>query len=570
MGLRHLCGASLAALIICAAPSAAQTITPDAGAYLAARSAGKAADFEFGARYYAQALIADPSNPAIMENALTAQVSLSRFPGAINLANRMQDIGINRQIPNIFIAAEAAAVGNWDKIFEQLESGHTVGPVVDGLMQGWAHLALNEYEQAMASFDRVTETSGLRSFGIYHKALALASLGEYDAAIRIFDLTTASDGLRHNRRSAIAHAQMLSLVDRHDDAVALIDAVFGEALDARLINLRNTIAAGEAAPYDIVTTPVEGVAEIFMAVAEALRADAPDNYVLLYARAAQYLTRDNTETLLLAAGLLEDLERYELANTAFSSVPRNDPAYPLAELGRAEALRKGGNYDGAIEVLRTLTRDFPDMTAVYVSLGDTLRQSGDNAAANEAYTAALSRYAPTNPDRWIVHYTRAVTFHQLDRWTEAEKDFRAALVINPDQPQVLNYLGYSLVERGEKLEEALMMIERAVAAQPQNGAIVDSLGWVLFQMGVYDEAVVHLENAAALEAVDPVINDHLGDAYWAVGRAAEAQFQWQRALSLLDDGDTEANRIRRKLEFGLNVVLLEEGGEPIDVADGTP
>ena len=250
-------------------------------------------------------------------------------------------------------------------------------------------------------------------------------------------------------------------------------------------------------------------------------------------------------------------------------MPRSDPAFALAELGRAEALRDAGNYEGAREVLRGMTNDFPQMAAVYVSLGDTLRASGDTAGANAAYSDALALYKPTDPNRWIVHYTRAVTFHQLDHWTEAEADFRAALEIRPDQPQILNYLGYSLVERGEKLDEALAMIERAVATQPENGAIVDSLGWVLFQLGEYEDAVVHLENAAALEAVDPVVNDHLGDAYWAVGRLTEARFQWNRALSFMDADDDAAARIRRKLAEGLEAVLESEGTELIDVADGS-
>ena len=144
-------------------------------------------------------------------------------------------------------------------------------------------------------------------------------------------------------------------------------------------------------------------------------------------------------------------------------------------------------------------------------------------------------------------------------------DFRAALDLNPDQPQVLNYLGYSLVERGEKLEEALGMIETAVAAQPENGAIVDSLGWVLFQLGRYDEAVEPMERAASLEAVDPIINDHLGDVYWVVGRQTEAVFQWNRALSF-DPDEALATRIRAKLERGLDAVLAEEGQQPVRVA----
>ena len=160
----------------------------------------------------------------------------------------------------------------------------------------------------------------------------------------------------------------------------------------------------------------------------------------------------------------------------------------------------------------------------------------------------------------------------LEEWKQAEADFRAALELNPDQPQVLNYLGYSMVEKQVKLDEALNMIERAVAARPDSGYIVDSLGWVLFRLGRYDEAVSHMEKAVELMPVDPVVNDHLGDVYWAVGRSREAEFQWKRALSFVDPDDENAeadpDRIRRKLDVGLDQVLAEEGAAPLKFANG--
>ena len=159
----------------------------------------------------------------------------------------------------------------------------------------------------------------------------------------------------------------------------------------------------------------------------------------------------------------------------------------------------------------------------------------------------------------------------MKNWDAAEADFRAALEIDPEQPQVLNYLGYSLVERQEKLDEALSMIERAVEARPESGYIIDSLGWVLYRMGRYEDAVSHMERAVELMPVDPVVNDHLGDVYWAVGRKLEAEFQWRRALSFVDPEDTDAeakpDRIRRKLDVGLDVVLAEEGAKPLQVAN---
>ena len=172
--------------------------------------------------------------------------------------------------------------------------------------------------------------------------------------------------------------------------------------------------------------------------------------------------------------------------------------------------------------------------------------------------------------QWLVYFSRGITHEREDRWPEAEADFRKALELRPDQPQVLNYLGYSMVEMQENLDEALDMIERAVAAQPDSGYIVDSLGWVLYRLGRYDEALVQMERAVELLPVDPVVNDHLGDVYWAVGRKREAEFQWHRALSFIELGesnDAEPDRIRRKLEIGLDAVLAEEGAPPLRVAD---
>jgi tetratricopeptide (TPR) repeat protein len=301
-------------------------------------------------------------------------------------------------------------------------------------------------------------------------------------------------------------------------------------------------------------------------VASILQDDAPDDFTLLYARAATYLWPENTQAILTTAGLLEKLAQYDLANATYSLVSPDDPAFLAAELGRAEVLRSAERPDAAIEVLEALSRSYPDRPEVYAAKGDSLRQAQMFEEAKAAYGRALALYDDTSNVKWFIHYTRGISQHQLNEWPGAEIDFRAALALRPDQPQVLNYLGYSLVERGEKMDEALAMIETAAAALPDNGAIVDSLGWVYFQLGRYEEAVLYLEQAASLEPLDPVINDHLGDAFWAVGRATEAQFQWQRALSF-DPQEDDAIRIRDKLARGLDLVLIDEGAPPLRVAN---
>ena len=501
----------------------------------------------------------------MLDNLLTSHVALGNFDAAVPIALRMIDLEVDGQLANLVIDAEAAASGNWNDIFSALEGSHSVSPLVDGLAQAWAALGLGQMGQSLQSFDEVIETEGMRSYGLYHKALALAAVGDFEQA----DQLMVEQGGAYSARSAFAHAQILSQLGRNDDALDMLDRVFGRALDPTLSALKSDLRDGLTVPYDIVTDARQGMAETAFMVAELLRNETPDGYTLLYVRVAQYLDPQNTTAALMAADLLENLERYELANQAYALVPRDHPAYAVAETNRIDMLRRAGRADAAIEVGRSLSRSHPDLAFVHAKLADALRTNSQFEEAAVAYSRALDLYSDDDRGRWIVLYTRAITYHQLDEWPLAEADFRAALELNPDQPQVLNYLGYSLVERNEKLDEALEMIEKAVAAEPDNGAIVDSLGWVLFQLGRYDEAVIYMERAASLEAVDPIVNDHLGDVYWAVGREIEATFQWNRALSF-DPEPELAERIRQKLELGLDAVLIAEGMEPIRVANDDP
>lgn len=520
-------------------------------------------DFSYGARYFTKGLISDPENAALLENAMASYIALGQIERATPIAEAITAYGYDSQVANLTLGIAAAKTGDWDAIFAALEQGHSVGPLVDGLSQGWAHLGRGEVKKALDSFDQVIDSDGMEAYGLTHKAFALVIVGDFEAAEEIL----RTPGLRYSRRSAIAHVQVLSQLGRNDDALEIMDAIFGNDPDSGLAELRADLSDGSAVAYDAVGSPTAGMAEIFHIIAEVLRDDAADSYTLLYARAATYLDPENTQAVLLTGGLLDDLGQYELANQAYASIARDDPYFHAAELGRAATLRSAGRDDAAIEVLDSLARSHAALPQVHATRGDLLRQTERFDDATVAYTRALELYDAQHPARWFVYYTRGIAHHKLDAWQDAEADFRAALELNPKQPQVLNYLGYSLVERGEKLDEALRMIETAADARPDNGAIIDSLGWVMFQLGRYEEAVDHMELAASLEPLDPVINDHLGDAYWAVGRKTEARFQWLRALSF-DPEPAEATRIRAKLERGLDMVRREEGLDPVQVARG--
>ncbi|MDX1781780.1 MAG: tetratricopeptide repeat protein [Thalassovita sp.] len=542
-----------------------------AGPYLAARQAGMTADFKVAAEYYTRALARDPSNPVLLEAAGRAQLSLGRLDRAIPIARKMEADGQHSQFAQMALMAEDAERGRFDSLAERASGDNGVGPLVDGLVVAWARMGEGQVSAALALFDKVGEIRGLKGFALYHKALALASVGDFESAEAIFAEHAGSE-MQLTRRAAIAHVEMLSQLGRGADAVAMIVELFGSDLDPRLRDMHAALIRGETLPFATVRSPKDGVAEVFYSVAAALSGEAGQDYTLLYSRIAEYLRPDHTDAILMSASLLDDLQRYDLAVEAYKKVDRDNPAFHAAELGRVEALRRSGRLDAAVEALEQLSKSHGDLPIVHVTLGDLMRQLQRYEDAVASYDAALALYEKPEPAQWFIYYARAISYERSGAWEHAEKDFRTALELNPEQPQVLNYLGYSLVEKQIKLDEALDMIERAVAARPDSGYIVDSLGWVLFRLGRYEEAVPHMEHAAELMPVDPIVNDHLGDVLWAVGRKREAEFHWKRALSFVDyedaSGEVDPDRIRQKIEIGLDAVLEADGAPPLKVVNG--
>jgi len=555
--------AALALGIVIAFPTPPAMADGLSGAYLAARHASFYSDYSAGAEYYTKALIRDPSNAILLENALMSFIGLGDMNRAIPVARKMESQGVVSQISRMVLIVDLAKKEKYDDIISMIDQGETIGPLVDGLVLAWAELGRGKMSEALAHFDKVSNEKGTRAFGLYHKALALASAGDYEGADAI--LSGSTDGpLRATVSGVLAHAEILSQLERNEAAVELLNSIFGEELDPRVTQLQTDLLDGKKLPFTKATQPSEGLAEVFYTVAGALNGETDDGYTLLYTRMAEYLDPNHIDAILISAGLLERLERYELATKAYNRVPRDNPSFHAAELGRADALRKAGKQEAAIEVLEQLAKSHGDLPSVHAALGDALRQLERYDLAAKAYDRALELSGEPTANDWFIYYARGICFERIDSWEKADADFRMALKLNPDQPQVLNYLGYSLLEKNIRLDEALEMIERAVSAVPNDGYITDSLGWALYRLRRFEEAVGYMERAAELKPVDPIVNDHLGDTLWAVGRKLEAEFQWRRAMSF-EPEEVDADRIRRKLEVGLDAVLEEEGAEPIPV-----
>jgi len=538
-----------------------------AGPYLAGQVASIDSDYRAAADYYTRALVADPTNYSVMESAMLADVAIGDFDMARKLANGLDAAGRKSGLADLIELVSLARDGAYDKVLADLDKGRSAGPLADGLFRAWSKVGTGQMADATKSFDTVAAQKGLQAFALYHKSLALASVGDFEGADAILS-GAAADQIRTTRRSIIAHAEVLSQLERDKDAVALLDKSFGEKTDDRLIvDLRARLVAGETVPFTLVRSPTDGLAEVMLAVASVLAgntnadpqqgASAVD--VLMFARAASYLRPDLTEARMIAAGTLVQQKQYDLAIDAYDQIDPKGPDFIAAQLGRGDALAMAGRQDAAIAVLQDLTKFAPKRPDIWAALGDVARRNEQFELGASAYSQAIDLLgAPTNA-QWFLFYARGICLERLKQWDKAEPDFQKALALSPDEPAVLNYLGYSYLEKGTKLTEAVAMIEKAAKARPDDGAIADSLGWALYRTGKYAEAEVQMERAVGLMPIDAVVNDHLGDVYWMVGRKTEAAFQWKRALSFKPSADTDADRIRRKLEVGLDAVLKEEG-----------
>lgn len=541
-----------------------------AGSYLAGRHARYQSDFSKAAQYYTMAITRDAGNPALLESAVQAQISLGKIERAVPIARRLEADARRSQIAHMALIADDIWNNRYDQVMLRIEEKRGLGRLIDGLLKAWSHLGNGAMSDAEAEFDRMAQNRGQRGFALYQKALALALVGNFEASEALLSQEGPNSVVR-TRRGVIARLQVLSQLGRNKDALDVLKRAFGESPDPELSGLKKRLEADETLDFTIVGSVRDGMAEVLYTVGGALRGEAHDRDTLLFVRLAAYLRPDHVDAILLSADLLERLKQYDLATEAYRSIPQDHAAFHAAEIGRAEALRKAGKKDAAVEVLEALARSHGGVPSVHSTLGDMLRSLNKYGAASKAYDRALELTKGNSRNKWFLYYARGICFERSGEWPKAEADFRKALEINPGRPEVLNYLGYSLVQKKSKLEEALNMIERAVAARPNSGYIVDSLGWVLYRLGRYDEAVKHMERATELMPVDPVVNDHLGDVYWAVGRFREAEFQWKRALSFVNYGESseevKPERIRRKLEVGLDKVLEEEGADPIKLVD---
>lgn len=514
------------------------------GPYLAGRLAANESDAGAAADALLTALVAEPDEPEILTRAFNAAVMDGR-PEAVRLARRLPE----SQLASLLLAGADAQAGRWERAEARIRALPRQGSaqILQPLLLAWVQAGRGSTDAALATLRPFTEGGQLRGVAALHGAMIADLAGRPRDAERLIRIAVA-EAAEPNMRLATIAAGILARVGRETDGGRLFDAM---ALGSDDIALTAGPAARRAALTGLaVASPTEGMAEAQVALGAALRSQGSPELALILARLSLRLRPGFAPALILAAESMADERHVAAALAVLEGVPADDAMAPLAALRRAGLLGRLGRGAEALDLLTGLASAHPDAPQPALAMGDLLRREGRPAEAAAAYTTAIRRLgAPSAPD-WPLFYARAMVREQAGDGAGAEADLQQALALSPDQPTVLNHLAYSWVERGERLQEARGMLERAVAARPQDGNMADSLGWALFRLGELKGAIEWLEKAAELEARNAVINDHLGDAYWAAGRQAEARFQWQRALGL-DPEPGETGRIEAKLRDGL-------------------
>ena len=534
-----------------------------AGPYLAAEHAARRGDIPEAARLYARTLARDPENVRLMERTMLHQVAAGQIAQAVVVARKLERTEPGHRLGLLILAADRLKDEKYADIAEQLATGaDSRDPLIYPIFEAWAAYDAEGLAAARVKLqDLETDEEAGPLGGIlaaWHLGLMEAAEGNDEAAGTEF--AKAEEALKGGgmRRLTRARVGALARSGRFEAAVALAREALNETSgDRRLAALAADLDRGVAPPPEI-ADPREGAADALYVMADVIDRGPGRLLALAYARLAVYLDPDLTGAQLLAGDILARNDRFGPAVEAYARIPEDAPEALEARIGSAEALRDDGESEEAIGVLREVVLRHPEAVEAHIALGDTLRHAHRFEEAAIAYDGAVALIDAPKRRHWSLFYQRGIAYERSGQWPKAEADFLKALELERDQPLVLNYLGYSWVEMRVNLERAQAMIERAVERRPNDGFIVDSLGWVFYRLGKYEEALAHMMRAVEIEPVDPTINDHYGDVLWRNGRRIEAEFQWRRALSFDPMEDDRAARIKRKLEIGLDRVLKEE------------
>jgi Flp pilus assembly protein TadD len=524
--------------------------TSVSGNYLAGRHAAFSNDSATAARFFGAALAARPDDPVLRRRAFLTEVLAGRITSAVALGKALPSSDTASGTVRLVTAATEIRAGRFrsaERILQD-KSGNLLDALLQPMTRAWAQVGEHDDDGAVDTLKTAQVEPALIPLLSFHTALVQDLAGNATAAEAAF--REAATELGSSPRLVQAEGRFLERQGKTEQARTLYQQFLDQAEDHPVIAAELSRLESGSKPERLIETPAQGAAEAFYDVGSLLDTSLGGES-LIYLRLALYLDPHLDIARVVVADLLEKSGREAEAIKQYDRVPPDSPLYTTAQIQKAMALDGKDKTDEAIAVLDALIKRAPRNEDAIVARADILRMRKRFAQAAAGYDRAIKLMGgKSNERQWGLYYARGVSLERAHRWPEAERDLLHALKLKPDQPLVLNYLGYSWIEQGKHQSRAQAMIEKAAALRPTDGYIIDSLGWVLYRLGHYPEAATQLERAVELRPEDPLINGHLGDAYWRVGRRLEARFQWRQALALNPPPET-AVELKRKIESGL-------------------
>jgi len=531
--------------------------------YLAAQQARMDNDTQRAADYYLAALGAAPPNSAVLrDRAYQLLISDGRFEEAIALQDDLRLGSLSYSLSCMVIVLDHIKARRYERALEALDSVSGTGfdLLLKPIATAWSHAGERDEDAAFAALESLNRHRAFGGFYLEHKAYLNAYFGDWDAAKALF-ARALEDRSKLSSRAVLDYAGRLSKRGASEDALAVIDTALAQAPQiSALISAQERLQRGKRLS-PLVRKPSDAVAEALYRTATELVRKPTATSAVLYARLSTYLQPKLEASHVLIADIYAAQGRLEAALDTIRSLDADGAMADVRVLRIARYLDRLERTDEAIDVLQAGLEKRPDHAFMRVSLADLYRRTSQFSDAIVLYSQAIEA---SDDAEWMLHYGRGIAHEQNGQFEKAEADLRRALELRPGDPYILNYLGYSLLDRGLKEDEARAMIDAAVAARPNDGFIVDSQGWAAYTVGDYEAAVALLERAVTLQPGDPTINDHLGDAYWKTGRYIEARFKWQQVLTM-EPSNSQAQHIEAKLDLGLTLAEMNKSpGQSIE------
>jgi tetratricopeptide (TPR) repeat protein len=508
--------------------------------FLIARVADMSGDYGIASQHYDSALTQTARNPQLLNGAVAAALAAGEAARARELASAMPDSAAGPPLAHIVRAVEALADARYAIAGDEIArlNGGPTDELIARMLLTWAEAGAGREDAALLELDQLSDVRPYGALIAYQQAMAMDFVGRDADALAAY--AVAADGGIWLAPAVERHADLLARTGAIEDATALLAGApvrnDSEALTRDIERLR---ASGRVATQPL--SPARGAAISLFGLGAVFLQERDEARGLATMTLALMLDPSLDPARLSFAQAQSEHGRHAEARAALAQVAAASPYHLSAQIMTAWVLKEEGREDEALALARQIAAQGERGRR---ALADMYRSLDQYAEADGLYSELIGDGA----EEWRLYYYRASVRERLDRWPEAEADLRHALTLSPEQPEVMNFLAYSWADRGERLHEALAMLQRAAEQRPSSAAIVDSLGWAYYRLGEYDKALEHLERAVELMPADATLNDHLGDLYWRLERYAEARFQWRRALS----GEPEdAAAVEAKIERGL-------------------